>query len=165
MRAGRVPRMPRWLRQPRHGSRAWYCPFTLASGSDPRHESRVALLAAGHLEQRRLEHGVGGSRALELEIEPPRVTAPTDLPEKPRRDPELRGDRLGRDATPLELGDVERAPQVRGEKRSRPDRRLALDEQRAKEPDGASAVAGGEAIGQLVCLMGTRGADDGAHVG
>src|SRR5437763_9840879 len=32
------------LRQPRHGSRAWYCPFTLASGSDPRHESRVALL-------------------------------------------------------------------------------------------------------------------------
>src|SRR5256712_9076444 len=36
--------MPRWLRQPRHGSRAWYCPFTLASGSDPRHESRVALL-------------------------------------------------------------------------------------------------------------------------
>src|SRR5947207_7093000 len=33
------------LRQPRHGSRAWYCPFTLASGSDPRHESRVALLA------------------------------------------------------------------------------------------------------------------------
>src|SRR5437016_5653526 len=43
MRAGRVPRMPRWLRQPRHGSRAWYCPFTLASGSDPRHESRVAL--------------------------------------------------------------------------------------------------------------------------
>src|SRR2546428_5487196 len=33
MRAGRVP----------HGSRAWYCPFTLASGSDPRHESRVAL--------------------------------------------------------------------------------------------------------------------------
>src|SRR5438552_14337862 len=39
------PRMPRWLRQPRHGSRAWYCPFTLASGSDPRHESRVALLA------------------------------------------------------------------------------------------------------------------------
>src|SRR3989441_12306773 len=46
MRAGRVPRMPRWLRQPRHGSRAWYCPFTLASGSDPRHESRVALLAS-----------------------------------------------------------------------------------------------------------------------
>src|SRR5205807_2886803 len=45
MRAGRVPRMPRWLRQPRHGSRAWYCRFTLASGSDPRHESRVALLA------------------------------------------------------------------------------------------------------------------------
>src|SRR5438093_3857858 len=45
MRAGRVPRMPRWLRQPRHGSRAWYCPFTLASGSDPRHESRVAKLA------------------------------------------------------------------------------------------------------------------------
>ena len=45
MRAGRVPRMPRWLGQPRHGSRAWYCPFTLASGSDPRHESRVALLA------------------------------------------------------------------------------------------------------------------------
>src|SRR2546425_456135 len=44
MRAGRVPRMPRWLRQPRHGSRAWYCPVTLASGSDPRHESRVALL-------------------------------------------------------------------------------------------------------------------------
>src|SRR5438552_4596688 len=39
-------RMPRWLRQPRHGSRAWYCPFTLASGSDPRHESRVALLAS-----------------------------------------------------------------------------------------------------------------------
>src|SRR5437667_14184 len=35
--------MPRWLRQPRHGSRAWYCPFTLASGSDPRHGSRVAL--------------------------------------------------------------------------------------------------------------------------
>src|SRR5205823_10800973 len=32
------------LRQPRHGSRAWYCPFMLASGSDPRHESRVALL-------------------------------------------------------------------------------------------------------------------------
>src|SRR5205814_8220475 len=32
------------LRQPRHGSRAWYCPFTLASGSDPRHESRVAHL-------------------------------------------------------------------------------------------------------------------------
>src|SRR5947207_13325096 len=31
------------LRQPRHGSRAWYCPFTLASGSDPRHGSRVAL--------------------------------------------------------------------------------------------------------------------------
>src|SRR5947209_14407375 len=47
MRAGRVPRMPRWLRQPRHGSRAWYCPFTLASGSDPRHESRVALLGLG----------------------------------------------------------------------------------------------------------------------
>src|SRR2546426_2180172 len=46
MRAGRVPRMPRWLRQPRHGSRAWYCPFTLASGSDPKHESRVALLVA-----------------------------------------------------------------------------------------------------------------------
>src|SRR5947207_10302940 len=23
------------LRQPRHGSRAWYCPVTLASGSDP----------------------------------------------------------------------------------------------------------------------------------
>src|SRR6266446_8172503 len=45
MRAGRVPRMPRWLRQPRHGSRVWYCPFTLASGSDPRHESRVAILA------------------------------------------------------------------------------------------------------------------------
>src|SRR5205807_413247 len=44
MRAGRVPRMPRWLRQPRHGSRPWYCPVTLASGSDPRHESRVALL-------------------------------------------------------------------------------------------------------------------------
>src|SRR5205823_6403669 len=41
--AGRVPRMPRWLRQPRHGSRAWYSPCTLASGSDPRHESRVAL--------------------------------------------------------------------------------------------------------------------------
>src|SRR2546426_4064848 len=37
--------MPRWLRQPRHGSLAWYCPFTLASGSDPRHESRVAFLA------------------------------------------------------------------------------------------------------------------------
>src|SRR5439155_20288001 len=33
------------LRQPRHGSRAWYCPFTLASGSDPRHETRVAFLA------------------------------------------------------------------------------------------------------------------------
>src|SRR5436309_1926770 len=45
MRAGRVPRIPRWLRQPRHGSRARYCPFTLASGSDPRHESRVGLLA------------------------------------------------------------------------------------------------------------------------
>ena len=49
MRAGRVPRMPRWLRQPRHGSRAWYCPFTLASGSDPRHESRVALLVVAAL--------------------------------------------------------------------------------------------------------------------
>src|SRR5436309_1519310 len=45
MRAGRVPRMPRWLSQPWHGSRAWYCPFALASGSDPRHGSRVALLA------------------------------------------------------------------------------------------------------------------------
>src|SRR5436305_3581227 len=44
MRAGRVPRMPRWLRQPRHAGRAWYYRFTLASGSDPRHESRVALL-------------------------------------------------------------------------------------------------------------------------
>src|SRR5438552_15384308 len=33
--------MPRWLRQPRHPGRAWYYPFTLASGSDPRHESRV----------------------------------------------------------------------------------------------------------------------------
>ena len=42
----RVPRMPRWLRQPRHAGRAWYYPFTLASGSDPRHESRVALLEA-----------------------------------------------------------------------------------------------------------------------
>src|SRR3989442_8962284 len=41
------PRMPRWLCQPRHASRAWYYPFTLASGSDPRHESRVALLATG----------------------------------------------------------------------------------------------------------------------
>ena len=41
----RVPRMPRWLRQPRHPGRAWYYPFTLASGSDPRHESRVALRA------------------------------------------------------------------------------------------------------------------------
>src|SRR5437667_8144621 len=49
MRAGRVPRMPRWLRQPRHGSRAWYCPCTLASGSDPRHESRVALLVVAAL--------------------------------------------------------------------------------------------------------------------
>src|SRR5439155_18945367 len=45
MRAGRVPRMPRWLGRPRHASRAWYYRFTLASGSDPRHESRVALLA------------------------------------------------------------------------------------------------------------------------
>src|SRR5256712_4259974 len=45
MRAGRVPRMPRWLRQPRHAGRAWYYPFTLASGSDPRHGSRVGLLA------------------------------------------------------------------------------------------------------------------------
>src|SRR5213593_3260196 len=44
MRAGRVPRMPRWLCQPRHAGRAWYYPLTLASGSDPRHESRVALL-------------------------------------------------------------------------------------------------------------------------
>src|SRR3989442_2810486 len=43
-RYSRVPRMPRWLRQPRHAGGAWYCPFTLASGSDPRHESRVALL-------------------------------------------------------------------------------------------------------------------------
>src|SRR5207247_2404762 len=41
----RVPRMPRWLCQPRHAGRAWYYPFTLASGSDPRHESRVGLLA------------------------------------------------------------------------------------------------------------------------
>src|SRR5207249_1107347 len=41
----RVPRMPRWPRQPRHAGRAWYYPFTLASGSDPRHGSRVALLA------------------------------------------------------------------------------------------------------------------------
>src|SRR5437762_2673861 len=44
------------LRQPRHGSRAWYCPFTLASGSDPRHESRVALPSAasfGRFELRR----------------------------------------------------------------------------------------------------------------
>src|SRR5205823_14890781 len=49
MRAGRVPHMPRWLRQPRHGSRAWNCPFTLASGSDPRHESRVAFLAREEL--------------------------------------------------------------------------------------------------------------------
>src|SRR5204862_7207639 len=40
----RVPRMPRGLPQPRHAGGAWYCPFTLASGSDPRHESRVALL-------------------------------------------------------------------------------------------------------------------------
>src|SRR5947208_13474991 len=37
------------LRQPRHGSRAWYCPFTLASGSDPRHQSRVALLVVAAL--------------------------------------------------------------------------------------------------------------------
>src|SRR5437763_15396010 len=28
------------LRQPRHGSRTWYCPFTLASGSDPRHTGK-----------------------------------------------------------------------------------------------------------------------------
>src|SRR5438067_106868 len=49
MRAGRVPHMPRWLRQPRHGSRAWNCPFTLASGFDPRHESRVAFLAREEL--------------------------------------------------------------------------------------------------------------------
>src|SRR3989442_2551739 len=61
MRAGRVPRMPRWLRQPRHGSRAWYCPFTLASGSDPRHESRVALLAPAPIYARR---GGGGAEAV-----------------------------------------------------------------------------------------------------
>src|SRR5207249_6824424 len=42
--------VPRWLCQPRHGSRAWYCPFTLASASDPRHASRVALL--NHLDAR-----------------------------------------------------------------------------------------------------------------
>src|SRR5439155_3018083 len=42
----RVPRMPRWLCQPRHAGRAWYYPFTLAPGSDPRHESRVALLGS-----------------------------------------------------------------------------------------------------------------------
>src|SRR2546428_9990457 len=54
MRAGRVPRMPRWLRQPRHAGRAWYYPFTLASGSDPRHESRVALLASEPLHERGL---------------------------------------------------------------------------------------------------------------
>src|SRR5437762_1197184 len=47
------------LRQPRHGSRAWYCPVTLASGSDPRHESRVALLgrALGLRGHRRSRHG------------------------------------------------------------------------------------------------------------
>src|SRR6476660_2909237 len=49
----RVPRLPRWLRQPRHVGRAWYYPFTLASGSDPRHESRVALLAPEELERAR----------------------------------------------------------------------------------------------------------------
>src|SRR5205823_12764555 len=37
------------LRQPRHGSRAWYCPFTLASGSDPRHGSRVAWVRSSRL--------------------------------------------------------------------------------------------------------------------
>src|SRR5439155_1763905 len=42
----RVLRMPRWLRQPRHAGRAWYYPLTLASGSDPRHESRVVFLAS-----------------------------------------------------------------------------------------------------------------------
>src|SRR5439155_7337734 len=49
------------LRQPRHGSRAWYCPFTLASGSDPRHESRVALLlAARNRASMRAERGKRG---------------------------------------------------------------------------------------------------------
>jgi hypothetical protein len=37
--------MPRWLRQPRHGGRASYYRLTLASDSDPRHVSRVGLLA------------------------------------------------------------------------------------------------------------------------
>src|SRR5438552_3200740 len=51
------------LRQPRHGSRAWYCPFTLASGSDPRHESRVALLAATHPLELRVRLGLAGQWA------------------------------------------------------------------------------------------------------
>src|SRR5947199_1496378 len=67
-RAGRVPRMPRWLCQPRHGNRAWYCPFTLASGSDPRHGSRVALLedderrGPGQRGEGRVERGAEGER-------------------------------------------------------------------------------------------------------
>src|SRR5438105_4736397 len=74
MRAGRVPRMPRWLRQPRHGSRAWYCPFTLASGSDPRHESRVALLGRprddavlepAEQQRGRLARPIGGRQVVE----------------------------------------------------------------------------------------------------
>ncbi|TMB55752.1 MAG: HEAT repeat domain-containing protein, partial [Deltaproteobacteria bacterium] len=64
MRAGCVPRMPRWLRQPRHGSHAWYCPVTLASGSDPRHESRVALLrSAGGTPVQVLAQRFGDERA------------------------------------------------------------------------------------------------------
>ena len=80
MRAGRVPRMPRWLRQPRHGSRAWYCPFTLASGSDPRHESRVALLGIHALDGRgggwlhdQPRFRGGAARSVELAIERPDV--------------------------------------------------------------------------------------------
>src|SRR5438046_7212618 len=49
------------LCQPRHGSRAWYCPFTLASGSDPRHESRVTLLAPAPIYARR---GGGGAETV-----------------------------------------------------------------------------------------------------
>src|SRR5437867_1123727 len=48
--AGRAPsrvlRRPPGLRQTRHAGRAWYYPLTLASGSDPRHESRVVFLAS-----------------------------------------------------------------------------------------------------------------------
>src|SRR5216117_3107048 len=77
-RYSRVPRMPRLLRQPRHAGGAWYCPFTLASGSDPRHESRVALLALP--EERARVDRLAGHEHLVVEVGP---RAPAGAPDEP----------------------------------------------------------------------------------